>query len=591
MGQNEGAAHVAMHELRWHVTRDADVERPTRTVFVGGGAAGGPMGFDVGDPLAAPAEAVEVEISFNTDEAAARYYLDQLLGRDERPALQELTAPNEPRVVPDLRLVETYDLAGTRTKVLRFQQLQHEIPVFGTRAIVELDADRHARSVGAELAEVGNVSPLATISPSDAVKRLAAILKTTTAALADVPPPTLTFYKDVKREVWHLAFLFLGVPGPEHPKATDHGMAPSPRSASPRLNVLLRATGAGSLLFRYGADPTLADVPVQCHGLDETDQNVKFWGRAVNGVFRLEDAQRKALTFDLQFGDLATAPVPTNAISSATTDWGDEHRAAISAHYNAARVLDFYNSVLLRDGVDGRSMPLVSLVNCRYRPIGADQSWANAVWYKDRMWYGQKADSGLGRLASYSRFLDVIAHELTHGVTAYTSKLVYQGESGALNESFSDIFGVIISNWDRHTDDGGSVDTWSWQIGKGLASNGGPLRDLRDPASLGQPAHMKDFVKTTRDNGGVHTNSNIHNKAAYNVLTAADANGARVFTPFDVATYYYWTLERLNDQATFVKTLEELIDVVSSNHPDDAPTRDRMVGAITAAYGAVGIGV
>jgi bacillolysin len=580
----------SLHDLRWHVTRDAEMARPTRTVYVGGGGGGGgPMGIAVGDADAAPVEAIEEEISFNTDEAAARYYLDQLLGRDDRPALRALTAPDEPKVVPDLRLVETYDVTTSRTKVLRFQQFQRQIPIFGTRAVVELDEQRHARSVGAELAEVGDVAPIATISPSDAVTRLATLLKTPVAAPADLAPPTLTYFKDVGGNSWNLAYLFLGVPGCLRPKAPDHGMAPSPRSASPRLNCVLEATGGGALLFQYGADPSLADVPVECHGFDEVNQNVKFWGRAVDGSYRLEDAQRKALTYDLQFGDLATAPAPTDAISSPKTDWGDLHRAAISAHYNAARVLDFYNTVLHRDGVDGRSMPLVSLVNCLYGPAGADRSWANAVWYKDRMWYGQKVDAGLGRLASYSRFLDVIAHELTHGVTEYTSKLVYQGESGALNESFSDIFGIIIGNWDRHTDDGGSVDTWSWQIGKGLAVGGGPLRDFQNPTALSMPDHMDEYLATTADYGGVHTNSNIHNKAAYNVLTAVDATGTRVFTPFEVASYYYWTLERLNDQATFVKTLQELIDVVSSNHPDDAPTRSRMVDAIITAYGAVGI--
>ena len=61
----------------------------------------------------------------------------------------------------------------------------------------------------------------------------------------------------------------------------------------------------------------------------------------------------------------------------------------------------------------------------------------------NRMWYGQKLENG--KFSSYSRYLDVIAHELTHGVTQYTSNLVYQGQSGALNESFSDIFGVIIT--------------------------------------------------------------------------------------------------------------------------------------------------
>lgn len=578
-----------VHDLRWHVTRDTEFQLPTQPVWAGGGGFRGPMGIDVGLG-AGEAEIIgEEEVTFNSDEAAARFYLDQLFDRDERPGVRGLTAPERPQVVPDLRLVETHAIPAAGTRVLRFQQFERDIPVFGTRAVVELDDDRKARSVGAELAEVGDAPAVASLSPKDAFARLAALLKMPLANLAEVAPPTLTFFEDARRQKWHLAYLFVGVPGRPHPRARDHGMAPSPRSAEPRVNCLIRATGTGSLLFRYGADPSLADLPVQCHGLDELDQEVRFWGRALGGSYLLDDPQRKTQTYDLQFADLVVADTPRSTISSSTTDWGMAHRAAISAHFNAARVLDFYNSVLRRDGVDGRSMPLVSFVNCLYRPKGAGQLWPNAVWYKDRMWYGQTEDSRLGRLASYSRFLDVIAHELTHGVTQYTSNLVYEGESGALNESISDIFGVIISNWDRHSDDGGSVDGWVWQIGPGLAANGGPLRDMQDPARTGMPDHMSKYLTTTRDYGGVHTNSNIHNKAAYNVLTAVDAAGARVFTPFDVATLYYWVLERLNDRATFVKTLQELVDVVSSVHAGDQATRTRMVDAIERAYAAVGI--
>jgi Zn-dependent metalloprotease len=576
-------------DLRWHATRDSDFQLPTQPVWAAGVAFGGPLGIDAerGDDL--PEIVGEEAITFNTDEAAARFYLDQLFDRDERPGVRSLTAPERPQVVPDLRLVETHAIPTAGTRVLRFQQYERDIPVFGTRAVVELDNERKARSVGAELAEVGEAPPVATLSPRDAFARLAKALKLPPGDLVDVAPPTLTFFEDERRQEWHLAYLFTGVPGRAHPRARDHGMAPSPRSAEPRLNCLIQATGTGSLLFQYGADPSLADLPVQCHGLDELDQDVRFWGRSLGGSFLLDDPQRKAQTYDLQFADLVVAGTPQSAISSSTTDWGAAHRAAISAHYNAARVLDFFNTVLLRDGVDGRGMPLVSLVNCLYRPTGAGRLWANAVWYKNRMWYGQKKDPELGRFASYSRFLDVIAHELTHGVTQNTSNLVYEGESGALNESISDIFGVIISNWDRHSDDGGSVDGWVWQIGRGLAAGGGPLRDLKDPTATGMPDHMSKYLTTTGDFGGVHTNSNIHNKAAYNVLTATDAAGARIFTPFDVATLYYWVLERLNDRATFVKTLQALIDVVSSVHAGDEAVRTRMVGGIERAYAAVGI--
>ena len=106
------------------------------------------------------------------------------------------------------------------------------------------------------------------------------------------------------------------------------------------------------------------------------------------------------------------------------------------------------------------------------------------------MWYGQIMRDG--RLVSLSRYLDVIGHELTHGVIETTSNLVYATQSGALNESFADIAGVIINNW-YTAPDRKDVDTWNWEIGPGLRSDGRPLRDFADPTRTGHPKHMDNF--------------------------------------------------------------------------------------------------
>ena len=201
------------------------------------------------------------------------------------------------------------------------------------------------------------------------------------------------------------------------------------------------------------------------------------------------------------------------------------------------------------------------------------------------MWYGQKLENGKSR--SYSRYLDVIAHELTHGVTQYTSNLVYQGQSGALNESFSDIFGVIIKNWfaKKWT----SPQGWDWEIGSGLGQGGLPLRDLSNPRRTGDPDHMNSFVRTWADSGGVHTNSNIHNKACYNLMTSKDESGNYLFGPEESAVLYYLCLVRLNSQATFPKVLQVLIDVANTYYAGDPAERDRKIAAITNAYHGVGI--
>src|SRR5262249_12719523 len=113
--------------------------------------------------------------------------------------------------------------------------------------------------------------------------------------------------------------------------------------------------------------------------------------------------------------------------------------------------------------------------------------------------------------------------------------------SGALNESYSDIFGTIIANLSN-----ANVDTWNWNVGEGMNVGGKPFRNMKDPAKFGQPDHMKNFKKLRNieqeDFGGVHINSGIHNKCAFLILTAKDPAGAPVFTPQQVAAISYITL-------------------------------------------------
>ena len=208
------------------------------------------------------------------------------------------------------------------------------------------------------------------------------------------------------------------------------------------------------------------------------------------------------------------------------------------------------------------------------------------------MWYGQITRDG--RLVSLSRYLDVIGHELTHGVIETTSNLVYATQSGALNESFADVAGVIINNWytapDRH-----DVDTWDWEIGRGLRSDGRPLRDFADPSRTGHPAHMDDFrplgpgerPDRFNDQGWVHFNSNIHNKAVHNLLTMKK-NGARVFSVEDVAVLTYLGMARLAPLATFADALQAVVDVAQTYFGGD-PTKKEKIDAIREAYKLVGI--
>jgi bacillolysin/neutral peptidase B len=298
------------------------------------------------------------------------------------------------------------------------------------------------------------------------------------------------------------------------------------------------------------------------------------------------DPIRLIKTYDHQYKDLEGEPLPTAPIKNARAKF-DNKRAAVSAHVNASRVYDFYNSVLMRDGIDDKAMEIISIVNCTCASEHQPPEWFNAYGDRNHMCYGQAKDE-TGELRSFSRFLDVIAHELTHGVTEYTSNLIYKDQSGALNESFSDIFAVIIKNWFNVGADS-DVERWNWEIGAGLGDNGLPLRDMSNPKRTNDPDHMNEYLQTSGDEGGVHTNANIHNKAAYNLLTAKSGEGRTVFRPRDVAVLYYLCLCRLNSLATFSDVLETLVDVAGIYYAGDDLERQTKIAQIKDAYQKVGI--
>jgi Zn-dependent metalloprotease len=191
--------------------------------------------------------------------------------------------------------------------------------------------------------------------------------------------------------------------------------------------------------------------------------------------------------------------------------------AADEAYDGAGATYDLYHDVFGRNSVDDQGLRLDSTVHY-------GQDYDNAFWNGRQMVYGD----GDGQL--FNRFtiaIDVIGHELTHGVTQYEAGLIYSGQPGALNESMSDVFGSLVKQWKLRQ----SADKADWLIGQGLFTsqvNGVALRSMRAPGTayddpvIGkdpQPARMRDYVKTTSDNGGVHINSGIPNHAFYLAAT------------------------------------------------------------------------
>lgn len=191
--------------------------------------------------------------------------------------------------------------------------------------------------------------------------------------------------------------------------------------------------------------------------------------------------------------------------------------AANDAYDAAGRTYDYFRKVHGRFSLDDRGLPLESTVH-----YGRELSLAR--WDGRRIVYGD----GDGRyFRRFSTPLEVVAHELTHGLIQYTAALGHTGQSGALAEHLCDVFGILTRQYaERQT-----ALRSDWLIGKGVFTDrvqGEALRSLKAPGTayddpiLGrdpQPSHMRRYVRTSTDSGGVHINSGIPNHAFYQVAT------------------------------------------------------------------------
>lgn len=568
---------TGLQRLRYHVADDPDVQGTSReaVTFRGQGRH---------DDMATG--------SFGSDEAAARYFLEQLLLRDGRPVMRSAAAPDRGLDMDQLALTGTNQLPATDSRIVRFAQHYQDIPIFGAEALVELDNQRALISADVRVANLLDVGTAPTIEQPEAIQHVARYTDTELSERT-LPRSTLEFLYEAATDRWHLTWHIREVPAlPREARAdvtdarSSHRIGARFRASRERADYLVDAH-TGEVLYYYGTNPTIA-IPSKCNGFDEDGDLVEFYGAKVSEGFYLHDPLRRVRTFDLELGDIDDAAVPTDPVANSSATFGNEYRAAVTAHRHGGLVQDFYKRVLQRDGIDDHGMELESFVNCSRADDQPPPEWINACWWNKRMWYGQARD-GTGRLVSLARFLDIIAHELTHGVIESTSAVVYRDQSGALNESFADTFGVIIANWYRISVPE-NVCTWDWRIGAGLGVHGSPLRDYANPSSLGDPAHMDNYWWTKQDLGGVHANSNIHNKAVHAMLTSVGSDGNAVLSVEEWTVILYMTLLHLPQIAQFGDARQKVIDVVRIYLAGDPQRMAAAEAAAAAAYDSVGIG-
>ena len=234
-----------------------------------------------------------------------------------------------------------------------------------------------------------------------------------------------------------------------------------------------------------------------------------------------------------------------------------------------------------RDSIDDRGLSLEATVHY-------GRKYDNAFWDGERMVFGDGDGLVFNRFTSS---LTVIGHELTHGVTQFTANLAYEGQSGAINESLSDVFGSLVEQRSL----GQSAAEAGWLIGEGLFTDqvqGDALRSLKAPGTaynddvLGkdpQPADMAGYIETEDDNGGVHLNSGIPNRAFYLVATALGGNAWETAGQIWFDTLTSGTLGRAVDFAGFARATSR---AAVARHGAGSREHD----AVIAGWTAVGLG-
>jgi Zn-dependent metalloprotease/DNA/RNA endonuclease G (NUC1) len=548
-------------------------------------------------PVGAAAAPGRTALASLDAESAARRYLAEAFASDQLPTFTPTEVDGQASEFRTLG-AEAVPLTGTTT--VKFRQQSRRVPVYGSLVTVELDEGNELLSINSSLGEPTGVSPVATIAPAQVLQVIAQH-----GGDVDGPPevvPRLHFYFEPGDRTWHLAYIAENV---FHREASD--------GSTPVLFDFVVDAHTGALLAQLPrtqsldplsphpatrerrpvredlppvAKPPLgtAEAPPEA-AADELGNQREFRCQPMGDEKRMVDETHNVHTHDFEFRDLGRdgLELPGRYVSIPPGPWA---RAGVSAHANAVEVARFLREVLKRDGLDNRGGRIISSINCCVAGEGRGREWRNAAWMGTQMVYGQRRTGE--RLVSYAAALDVVAHEFLHGLTDHTARLEYAAMSGALNESYSDIFGIMVSNLAQP-----DLGRWNWQMGEELDDTGVPIRDLRSPGRHGQPEHMRDYrdlpVNRPNDWGGVHTNSGIHNRAAYVLLTSPAPEGGYLFEPRSVAALFYIALTQQLSRTSGFADSRRGVELAARSLFRNDPGLEEKLEAVARAFESVGI--
>lgn len=339
----------------------------------------------------------------------------------------------------------------------------------------------------------------------------------------------------------------------------------------------------GDVLDKYNHTCSF-NGPVNASGRDINGVTRSFRTYQQNNTYYLIDASRAM--FNATTSTMPGNPVGGIWTQDARNTFGDDQKAyqitsgtnttwnatAVSAHYNAGVAYDYYLKTFNRNSLNGRGGTIVSLIN-----VADDDGKGldNAYWNGQLMAYGN-GSKGFRPLAGA---LDVAGHEMTHGVIQNTANLQYKSQSGAINESFADVFAVLI-------------DRANWTVGEDVVKPAyfpsGALRSMSNPNQGGakndangyQPKTMSQYENTTDDNGGVHINSGIPNYAFYLFASNAGVGRDKAEKVYyrALTTYLVRTSQFLDLRLAIIRATGDLFGATGAE-----------VAAAKSAFDAVGI--
>lgn len=307
------------------------------------------------------------------------------------------------------------------------------------------------------------------------------------------------------------------------------------------FDIVIRSAGRADRVF-VSADSgeVLLTVPEICSAAVTTvapdlfnqPRTISVWAGGAPVRFEMVDTSKAMYSDSTKNGVIIiyNGSISSRPISSSPALTSGFDPVAVSAAYNLGKAYDLFETTYGRRSFDGNGSSIRSLIRQLDEKTGGPLD--NAYWN------GNNLTMSFGDADAYAGATDVVGHEFTHAVIQFTARLVYNNDSGALNEAFSDIMGEALERFVHGTND--------WLVGSQLRTH---FRDMKAPQTKSQPAKMSQYKRTAADNGGVHINSGIVNHAFYLLAEGLPGGGIG----FDDArdTFFHALSSKLNSRSDF----------------------------------------